>query len=81
MGSWKNDDARGRTYATGDLVELRDAAEKGFAILYRVEVVHNDGALHLLRQSGSEDGLTVEVCDVAENVFPARPEALATQQF
>ncbi|BBX88016.1 hypothetical protein [Mycolicibacterium aubagnense] len=81
MGSWKTEDVRGRTYAAGDLVELREMAEKGFEILYRVGVVHTDGALYLIRLTGVEDGVTVEAADIAEYVFPARLNVRAAQGF
>ncbi|KMV18334.1 hypothetical protein ACT17_11960 [Mycolicibacterium conceptionense] len=71
MGSWKPSDFRGRTFSVGDLVELRDEAENGFQIAYRVCCVDDDGALQLDNLSTNER-LTVPAEDVHTSVFTAR---------
>lgn len=71
MGSWKPSDFRGRTFRAGDLVELREQAEKGFHVVYKVRCVCADGALQLDNLSGT-DGVTVPAEDIHTDVFTAR---------
>lgn len=54
MTSWKPNDFRDRSFSVGDLVELRDQAEKGFWIVYRVRCVCADGALQLDNVSAND---------------------------
>lgn len=71
MGSLKPSDFRGRTFGAGDLVELRENAEEGIRIVYRVRCVDEDGALQL--DSLSTNGrATVSAEDVHSSVFAAR---------
>ncbi|OMC51924.1 hypothetical protein A5742_17455 [Mycolicibacterium fortuitum] len=71
MGSLKPSDFRGRTFSAGDLVELREQAEKGFHIVYEVRGICADGALQLKKLSGN-DGVTVAAEDIRTDVFAAR---------
>jgi hypothetical protein len=79
MTSWKPNDFRDRSFSVGDLVELRDQAEKGFWIVYRVRCICADGALQLDDVSAN-DGLTVAAEDIHASVFAARPGASSTAQ-
>ncbi|MGB8407150.1 MAG: hypothetical protein WCE30_24125 [Mycobacterium sp.] len=79
MVSWKPKDLGGHHYSVDDLVELRDNAESGFMIVYRVRGKCADGALNLYRLD-INDGMTVSADDIAENLFPARLEAIAAQR-
>lgn len=74
MGSLKPNDFRGRTFRAGDLVELREEAEKGFHIVYKVRCVCADGALQLDKLSDN-DGVTVPAEDIHAEVFAARTVA------
>lgn len=79
MVSWKPKALGGHKYSVDDLVELRANAESGFMIVYRVRGKCVDGALNLHRLD-INDGVTVNADDVAEEVFPARSEAVAAQE-
>ncbi|WP_071288870.1 hypothetical protein [Mycolicibacterium llatzerense] len=78
MVSWKTKDLAARTYRAGDFVELRAEAEKGLASLYQVRGVRADGALQLDRVS-RQGVVAIGAANIAEDVFPARAEILATQ--
>ncbi|MUL60995.1 hypothetical protein B5P44_00145 [Mycobacterium sp. CBMA 213] len=78
MVSWKPKNLAARTYRAGDFVELRAEAEQGLTNLYQVRGVRADGALQLDRVSRN-GVVTVGAANVAEDVFPARAEILATQ--
>lgn len=71
MGSLKPNDFRGRTFRASDLVELREEAEKGFHIVYKVRCVCADGALQLDKLSGN-GGVAVSAEDIHADVIAAR---------
>lgn len=69
-------------YARGDLVELRDEAEKGMVHLFEVKQVSGSGGLLLGQRSDVSKGFMgidtfVAAEEVAEEVFTARPHVLA----
>ena len=78
MVSWKPEYIATRTYRAGDFIELRTEAEKGLTNLYQVRGVRADGTLQLDRVS-RKGVVTVGAANIAEEVFPARAEILASQ--
>lgn len=64
-------------YCVGDLVELRTNAERGIVTVFEVARIRGGGELQLRPRGG--DGYIAAVVapgDVAEEVFPVRPEVL-----
>ncbi len=80
MGSWKGGEI-GHQRVAGDIVELRDNAERGVHTLFRVHSVDGNGDVHLslVRQGPAPAGDAIRIAsdDVGEAVFLARAEVLA----
>lgn len=76
MTSWKPKHFPLHRFSTGDLVELRDQAEKGLQIAYRVRYVCADGTL-LLHNLSTTDCVSVPAEDAHSSVCVARASVLA----
>ena len=78
MTSWKPSHFPLHRFSTGDLVELRDQAEKGVRITYRVRYVCADGTL-LLRNRLTNDSVSMPADDAHSSLCMARASVRAEQ--
>lgn len=79
MSSWKYGELRHRL-VTGQLVELRDNAERGLHVVYRIVFIGWSGSLTLQHVSPSDQPdvgtINIPARDAHEAVFTARRDVL-----